>query len=185
MKKEVREYSENITRLSYNFLNVYAWYKGESEELKKWLGFGFEKTMFVSKDENITIHYEAKECRQWWDTITEKLTEELFDEICDNYLDLIKQVDNLQTNQEILDFLIKCTPAWAIFDEVSKYPEDLATPSMIMRLTRIRQTTEALPYQLAKRIKHEGWHKDYIFIDGKIIKKPLQEVINQENIIIK
>lgn len=43
-----KKFKEDVTRQS-TFLGLKAWHKGESEELEKWVGFGFSIIFFYLK----------------------------------------------------------------------------------------------------------------------------------------
>ena len=58
-------------------------------------------------------------------------------------------------------------PALTIFDEISKYPE-IASQEILNRLLRIRKNTEALSYELAKKLSIKNQPKDFIVMKGKL-----------------
>ena len=112
--------------------------------------------------------------------LDEKLTEELFNELCDYFFELIGQADNLNTKEEIFNISVKLWPAYTIFDELSKYPE-FGNDSMVRRLIRIRTTTESFSYELESKIKTEG-PKDYIFYKGELYLTPFEDFCKEKNI---
>ena len=95
-----------------------------------------------------------------------------------------KEVVIVKNNEKIYNLSVKCWPALSIFDEISKYPE-FATPLMIRRLMRIRKTTESFFYDLEKKLDIDKNPKNYIYYKGNIIKKPFNEFIKKEGIILK
>ncbi len=184
MKKEKKNtYIKYIERLCSLF-DIKAWYEGESKELEKWLGVGFYNTIFVSNDDIVTIYYDKDECDKFDEAMDKKLTENLFDKLCDIFFELIEEADNIESDEDIFKITVRCWPALTIFDEISKYPE-WATDSMLRRLIRVRTTTEAFSYELAGKVKNQSQIKDYIFFKGNVIIKPPQDFIKENNIIIK
>ena len=182
-KEEKKIYIKYIERLCSLF-DTKAWYEGESKELEKWLGVGFYNTIFVSNDNIVTIYYDKAECDKFDEAMDKKLTENLFDELCDIFFELIEEAGNMGSDEDIFKITVRCWPALTIFDEISKYPE-WATDSMLRRLIRVRTTTEAFSYELAGKVKKQDQLKEYIFFKGNVIIKPLQEFIKENDIIIE
>jgi len=142
-----------ITRIGLSPIDVAAWKEGEGEELKRWIGFGFYKTKFIYNESSTIINYDEKECEVFGEVLDEKLTEELFNNICDRFFELIEESKSVNTNNEIYKIMVKCWPMWTIFDELSKYPE-YGNDNMIRRLIRVRKETESFSYELSSRIKN-------------------------------
>ena len=183
MKKEEKIYTKYLER-PCSLFDTKAWYEGESKELEKWFGVGFYNTIFVSNDNIVTIYYDKDECDKFDEAMDKKLTENLFNELCDFFFELIKEAGNIESDEDIFKITVKCWPAFTIFDEISKYPE-WATDSMLRRLIRIRTTTETFSYELAGKVKKQDQLKEYIFFKGNVIIKPLQEFIKENDIIIE
>tara|TARA_Y100000310_G_C20273525_1_gene619170 strand:+ start:114 stop:611 length:498 start_codon:yes stop_codon:yes gene_type:complete len=160
------EYIKSITRWESLF-DIKTWWKGESTELEKWLGTGFFKTLFVSKNGVVTVYYDKQEGEEFYTKLKEKLTQEFFDKLCDNFLELTQQINNVNSNKEIYNLMVKMWPALTIFDQISKSP-DLASQTILNRLIRIRKNTESLSYDLMKKVKIENQPKDFIVMNGKL-----------------
>jgi len=174
-------HTKNVTRECF-LIDIKAWHEGESTELQKWIGFGFFNHLFVSKNGIVTLYCNIEEGNKFYKVLEQKLDEKLFDELCDNFLELIdKKVDS---DKEIYNLMVKIWPALTIFDEISKHPE-LASDKMILRLMRIRKVTESFSYELAKKINTEEYPKDYLFFKGELIEEELEKFIKSNNIIIK
>ncbi len=144
--------SINITRMDLTSFDIRAWKEGEGSELKKWIGFGFYKTKFVNNNGSTTIYYDKKECEEFDRVLDKKLTEELFNEMCDRFYELIEESENTKTDEDIYGITIKCWPIWTILDALSKYPE-WGNGVMLRRLIRVREFTESFSYELSKKVK--------------------------------
>lgn len=132
-----------ITRININKNQLESWRIGESDELKKWIGFGFYRSKFTLKNKILTIEYDNKEIIEFEKALEEYLDEELFDKMCDRFFELIE----LSKTKDNFEIEIKCMPILTIFDEISKYPE-WANESMMRRLKRIRKSTHEFIYNL-------------------------------------
>lgn len=178
-----KKYKRDLTR-KCSLFEIKYWYEGESKELEKWLGFGFFNTFFVSENEIVTLYYDVDEGDKFHEVLKEKLTEELFNEICDEFYELFEKKDSVKTKDEIFDLCSKAFPAAAIFDELSKYPE-LGNENMLRRLMRIRKSTESLFYDIEKKLNSldlEDQKKDYIFFQGKLYFKSFENFIKEKGI---
>jgi|TARA_Y100000310_G_scaffold315905_1_gene367031 hypothetical protein len=175
-----KKYRENVTR-EFSFFSIKAWHEGESRELEKWIGFGFFNHIFVSKDGIVTLYYDVDEGDIFHKILEEKLTEELFNELCDYFFELIRQSNDLNSNEEIYSLSVKTWPALTIFDELSKYPE-FGNNDMVRRLIRIRTTTESFAYELEGKREKENSHKNYIFFQGKLYFNSFEDFIKEKEI---
>tara|TARA_Y100000031_G_C8060945_1_gene310587 strand:- start:180 stop:572 length:393 start_codon:yes stop_codon:yes gene_type:complete len=118
----MKKYKEDVTR-EYSLFSIKSWYIGESEELKKWIGFGFFNHVFVSRKGIVTLYYDIEEGEKFWKILEKNLTEEFFDNLCDSFYSLFEQKETIRTDEEIFKLFVKSWPALTIFDELSKYPE--------------------------------------------------------------
>ena len=175
-------HKKSITRPGSLF-DIESWYKGESEELEKWIGMGFYNHLFNSRNNLVVLYYDLEEAKSFEQALDEKLTEELFDNLCDNFYGLIENSNENPPNTEkdVFDLSVKIWPALTIFHEISNYP-DWATESMLRRLIRIRATTEAFSYQLSKKIDHSKYPKDYVYFKGDHHQRPFEEFLKENNI---
>jgi len=182
MKKKInvggKIYTKDITRISVCLKDIRAWYLGESDELKKWIGFGFYNTIFVVENNNVVVYYDKEECKEFEKVLDEKLDESLFDSLCDDFFKLINESEKGEGKENLFNISVKCWPALNIFDVISRYPE-YATETMLTRLMRVRKTTESFHYELAKKIGSDDNLGDYIFYGGQIIEKPFEEWIEE------
>ena len=176
----VKIYKKCLTR-ELSLSDTQAWHKGESTELEKKIGVGFYNHLFKSEKGMVTLYYDTKEANKFEQALDNVLDEKFFDKLCDEFLELIQT--NPTTDKEIQDLQIKIWPALTIFDEISKYPE-WATESMLRRLIRIRQNTEAFTYDLAKKATLQNTPKDYIYHKGQLIQKPFDQFIKENQIVI-
>ncbi len=148
----MKEYIKSTTRMM-SLPEVEEWYQGESEELKKLIGFGFDNHLFISENGVVTLYYDNDEGEKFHEILKENLTEEFFDEICDKFVEAMGEGS-----------LIKAWPMLTIFDEIDNYSE-LATPNMLRRLMRIRNSCHEFFYNLEGR---KGGPKDFILFKGKV-----------------
>lgn len=166
-----KDYYKELTRINEPLFSVKAWYEGESTELKKLIGVGLFNTLFISSKNTIVIYYDCRESEIFHEKLKEILTEEFFDNLCENFFDLTEQADNCKTNEKVYNLLAKSFPILTIFDEISKYPE-IASNHIIRRLERVRKTTEAFAYDIMKKVNLINEPEDYIYLQGKLyIKK--------------
>jgi len=159
-------YKKSVTRWASLF-DIKVWWKGESKELEKWLGAGFYKTLFVSENKTVSVFYDKKEGEEFFYKLKEKLNEQFFDKLCDDFLVLTEQINQVKSNNEIYNLIVKMWPALTIFEEISKYSE-IASQRILNRLIRIRKSTEALSYELSKKINIKNQPKDFIVMKGKL-----------------
>ena len=178
-------YKKSVVRHGYSLFDIRAWYEGESSELKKWIGTGFFNHLFVIEKNSVTLYYEFDEGEKIWQILKENLTEEFFDKLCDFYFEQIDNSQKISTNNEIFEIYVKIWPVLTIFDEISKYPEDLANDHILRRLTRIRETTQDFSYKLSNKAVHHKHPENYIFFKGKVFYQSLHEFKNKNNIVIE
>lgn len=171
-------YRKDVTR-ELPLLSVKAWHEGDSNELKKWIDFGFSNTIFVSQNGKVTIYYDDEECDAFWDALKEKFTEDLFNKLCEHFFNVINS-EKSDSEDEIFEFLVKIGPASTLFDELSKYPE-FGTDNMMRRLFRVRKTTQHFIYSVEKKIKNREL-KNYIFHKGKLLFVPFEQFIKEKGI---
>lgn len=160
------KYIKEVTRMMSLF-DVKAWHEGQSIELKKLMGVGFFNHLFISQAGVVTLYYDGGEGEAFYIKLKEILTDDFFDDVCDDFIKLTLKIDEVNTNKEVFDLSSKMMPALIIFDEVDNYPE-IASDYILRRLMRIRTSTESLSYELAKKVKLEEQPKDFIFYKGKI-----------------
>jgi hypothetical protein len=157
----MREYIESTTRMM-SLPEVQEWHQGESEELKKLMGFGFNNHLFISEKGAVTLYYDNNEGEKFHGALRNVLTENFFDSICDKFSEAMEEFS-----------LIKAWPIFTIFDEIDNYPE-LATHNMLRRLMRLRTSTHEFFYN--KEFRKKGGPKDFILFKGKVF------VENEKNI---
>lgn len=168
-------YIKDVVR-KLSLFDVKAWYEGESKEFEKWTGSGFYNTIFNSENGMVEVYYDKEEVDKFEKVLNEKLDEEFFDEICDDFFQLIEDAKEAVEEMEIFDISIRAWPALIIFDEISKYPE-WATESMLRRLVRIRNATESFHYDLSKKVDHSKFAKNYVFFQGKVFYLPFEKFL--------
>ena len=134
-----------ITRIGLSNTNINNWLLGESEELEKWIGFGFYKTVVKREKDAVSFIYDSAEIADFEKALDEFLDEELFDKMCNRFFELM----NLKGELSKGEIEIQSMPILTIFDEISKYPE-WATESMLRRLIRIRENYHEFIYGLKK-----------------------------------
>jgi len=179
----IKIYKKAVTR-NASLFDVNAWYEGESRELEKYIGVGFFNHLFVSKENRVTLYYDIEEGDKFWEIIEEILTDDFFNDLCDGFFSIIEN-PSPDNDKEIYDLIVKIRPALAIFDEISKYPEYLATPEILRRLMRVRISTESFSYDIAKKVKQKNLPKTYIFHKGEVFFQQLDQFTKENNIIIE
>lgn len=152
--KDIKGYVENCTRIGFTELDVKAWKEGSGDELKTWLGVGMYKTKFIFNNGNVTAYNNIKECYELDKALNEKLTEELFHEMCDKYFELIDESKNVKNEEEIYKIIVKCWPIWIVFDILDNYPY-FGNDKMLRRVMRIRTHGQDFSYKLSKKLKKQ------------------------------
>lgn len=170
----VRRYTEDVLR-NFSLPIIRAWHEGD-KGLKKWIGFGFSNTIFVSENGLVTTYYDLEECDVFQKALKERLNEDLFNELCDDLFNLIEKAKNSDLEEEIFELYKKMWPAFIIFDELSKYPE-LGTDGMIRRLVRIRKTIQDFSF-IENKFEQSG-PKDYIYHNGELYFVPFRQFIKE------
>ncbi len=176
-------YCRSILR-SYHLKDVQAWNEGESTELKKWFGFGLFNHLFISEKRMVRLYYNYEEGEEFWNLLENNLTEELFNQLCDHLFDLIEQSKLTDSKDKLFKIAVQCWPVWAVFAELSNYPE-LATELMMRRLLRVRRSTESFSYELSKRMEDKSLPENYILFKGRLLFKPTEDFFKENNLILK
>ena len=180
-----RKYLKDLSRIGYSFLDIKAWHEGESNELKKILGCGFFNTIFLVEKDNVQAYYDCEEVEDFDKILDELLTEDFFNEVCDNFFELIEFSKETSSHERIFEIMVKCWPALTIFHEISNYPE-YANESMLRRLIRIRKSTEPFIYDLSNKLVHpEESYPNYIFFKGKILNCSFDDFCRENDFIIE
>ena len=122
-----------ITRIGLSQDNIDNWLIGESKELKKWIGFSFNKTQVKKIKDEVTFIYNLEEIKQFEKSLEECFDELLFDKMCDRFFELMEEYNG--DNKDSIER--QMMPINTIFDELSKYPE-WGNNRMMRRLNRIR-----------------------------------------------
>ncbi len=132
-----KEYIEDYTNLNMSEDDVAIWKKGSGEELMKVIGEGLFDLKFERDGTKVTISYEKEEGEKVHEAIKDFLTDEHFDELCDNFVWLIMKKQELQAEMMV---------ALIIFDEIDNFPE-IANDYIKRRLLRIRESTHEESYK--------------------------------------
>lgn len=178
----MKEYKEALTR-DCSLFDILAWHEGESRELEKWTEIGYFNHIFVSEKGLVTVYYDVKEAEKFDKWFTEKFTEDFFNNLCDDFVQLVEQIKTVNSPEDVFNLSVKMWPALFFFDELSKYPE-LGNDNMIRRLIRIRKSTETASYELAKKVKADNLPKDYIFYKGEVYYCDFDGFCKERNIVV-
>jgi len=180
-----KRYINYLSRIGFSSLDVKAWYEGESSELMKVLGCGFFNTIFLVEKDNVCAYYEAEEVKNFDKALDELLTEDFFNNICDDFFELIRLSKETFSHEGIFEIIVKCWPALTIFHEISNYPE-YANKSMLRRLFKIRKSTESFIYELSHKLSSsEEPNQNYILFKGKILNCPFDDFCRENNFIVE
>lgn len=134
---KTKKYIQDYTNLNMSEDDIQIWKKGSGEELKKLLGIGLFDLKFERDGTKVTMSYEESEGNKVHEVIKEFLTDESFDKLCDDFVELIMKKQEIQS---------KMLPALIIFDEIDRLPY-LATDYILRRLMRIRTSTHEESYK--------------------------------------
>lgn len=132
--KKLKFIKDCTRRLSDEDIEI--WKRGESVELKKLIGIGMN-SKFEKVGDKVEIFYEEEEGNKIHEAIKEHLTDDWFDKICDDFIELILQKQEIES---------KMMPILIIFDEIDNYPE-IASDYVKKRLMRIRTSTHEEIYK--------------------------------------
>ncbi len=133
----MKTYIPDYTNLNMSESDVQIWKKGSGEELAKVIGIGLTDLKFEREGTKVTMSYEKEEGEKVHEAIKDFLTDEHFDKLCENFVQLIMKKQELQTLM---------LPALIIFDEIDRYPE-IANEYILRRLMRIRTSTHEESYK--------------------------------------
>ena len=150
--------------------DVRMWHEGQTKELKKLIGVGMDNSLFVSEKGTVIIYYNEPEGLLVFNKIKELLTDEFFDNICDNFYELVEEIDSTTNIADIFRLGTMMIPALIVFDEIDNCSE-IATPYIKRRLKRIRESTHEKSYDLSKKVPASlimDYPKDYMFWKGKV-----------------
>jgi len=165
------EFVKDITRMNMGLVDVKIWACGENEELKKWIDFGFLNHLFICENKNVTLYCDKMECDKFYEVLTEKLDERLFNNLCIRYFELVDKIQNA-SKDELNGLLIEIWPMLTIFQEVSLYPEFISERDL-RRLIRIREITESKIYEFFKLLEVEEEPDKYHFFQGRLYPEKL------------
>ena len=152
--KNDKEYGYDCTKIGFTELDVKIWKKGSGDELKKWLGVGMYKTKFVFNNGSVSSYNNLKECEELDKALNEKLTEGLFNKMCERYFELIEEFKNAEI-KKISEIMIKCWPIWIVIDILDNYPY-FGTEHMLRRAMRIRTQHQEFYYKLSKKLNENS-----------------------------
>ena len=172
-----KRYQEDVLR-KYPLSVIKAWHEGD-KGLKRWIDFGFFNTIFVSEEGWVTVYYDVEEGEAFQQALKEKLNEDLFDNLCDHFFEIIRKAETVDSEEEIFELYIKIFPAFIIFDELSKYPE-IGNDYMVRRLIRVRQTTQDFSF-IENKLNQSG-PKDYILHKGELYFIPFEQFLKENDI---
>ncbi|MFA5953198.1 MAG: hypothetical protein WC812_01255 [Candidatus Pacearchaeota archaeon] len=153
--KNNEEYGYDCTKIGFTKLDVQIWKQGSGDELKKWLGVGMYKTKFIFNNGSVTSYNNLKECEELDKALKEKLTEKLFNKMCEKYFELIEESKSAKTKEDIYKIMVKCWPMWIIFDILDNYPY-FGTDYMLRRTMKIRTQYQDFYYILSKKLKNHS-----------------------------
>lgn len=156
------------TQRQGGLLDNKAWYKGESEYLKKLIGAGFYNSLYICEDGLVISYYLEDEIKKF-DEALEQMSEAKFNNVCDDFMQLINKMSDCKTDKEKLELFSKMTPALTIFFEFDNCPEYM-NEDMARRLMRVRTNTESKPYEFLKNVG-DNEPKDFILYKGKVYLK--------------
>jgi len=138
------EWFEKVcTRLNMSDKDTIKWSKGEYY-------LGLNNSLFICEDGEMTQYVDGDEAQEFHEWVC-RLTEDDFNEICDNFFKALEKKDLESMHMGL-----------AVFDELDNYP-DIGTLEMRRRLKRIRETTDEESYKL-----HEEGLKDFIIFKNKL-----------------
>lgn len=160
-----KKYSSEVTRF-YNVEKIKAWYKGESIYLKNFLGTGFNKTIFISKNGAVDFYYDSKEVEVFEKALESKIGEKEFEKLCQVFLILTEKLKKCKIEKEKLEIFSKMVPALTVFNEFDEYQEYMEG-NMGKTLFEVRSKTHAVPYEILKNVGNNKI-KNFIYFEGKL-----------------
>ncbi len=142
-----------------SLIDTQAWNEGDTKELKKWVGWSFDRHYFVNNNRIVNLFYEMKEGDDFYEVVKEKLKQEgFFDTLCKDFLDNINKLKGIiieeLNRQDIIEYYninVKCWPATSIFDIISGYPE-ITSENIKQKMNLIRQETGEFFYKVSDKI---------------------------------
>ena len=154
-----KRYKKAVSRES-SLIGAQAWNFGDSIELKKCFGWGFESHYFVNKNGVIDLFAEKQEGEDCYNVIKEKLNQQgFFNALCEDFLDNVNKGEEIIKKEflfkekiiELFEIIIKCWPAITIFDIISNYP-NIASQDTLEKLIKIRKETSKIIYKYKDKL---------------------------------
>ena len=142
--KYVKNFEKTVTRMNETTNSILKWTEGEKK-------LGLHNSLFIGENGNVTQYVDSDEAEEFHNYV-KHLSEEEFNEICDEFFEAIKNKD--------LGIMHK---ALAVFDEMDNY--SLGTENMRRRLLRIREATHEEAYKIDFI---DNGIKDFIIFKGKL-----------------
>ena len=86
-----KKYKKSVSREG-SLIGFQAWNEGDTQELKKRLGWSFKRLYFVNKNGLIDSYYDVKEGDEFYDKLREKLSgQDFFDKLISNFMDKVNE----------------------------------------------------------------------------------------------
>jgi len=142
----MNKYFERVcTRFGESSENIKSWAKGETE-------LGLNNSLFICEKGKVTQYVDSEEGEDF-NKMIEELSEDSFNEICDEFVQAVKDKD-----------LAKMHKGLAVFNEMDEY--DFGNEDMKRRLLRLRKFSENESYKFKQLGKI-----DFICYKGEIYTK--------------
>ena len=139
-------FEKSVTRLGMNSESAMAWAKGEAK-------LGLNNSLFICRNGKLIQYVDSEEGLVFHEDV-EKITDDKFNLICEDFFKAVKDKD-LETMHIGL----------AIFNELDEY--NLGSPHIKRRLLRVRESTENEAYTFKL-----GGSKDFIIYKCKLYEEP-------------
>ena len=152
----MKRYGESVKR-DGSLIGFQAWNVGDLEELRKWIGWGFERHYFVNEGGLITLFYDKENYDRFEDILAERLADkEFFNRLVRDFIEqvnlgreLIKKELGKQEVIALYKIMVKCWPGTTIFDEISNYVEMVGgDEEIINRILELRRDHGEFLYEV-------------------------------------
>lgn len=141
---------ESVTRI-VSKKELEAWKYGDNSGLKKWLGVGFENHKFERGSNGVTLYYDEDEGEIFHEVLTQKLTDDFFDNLIGEYYVILETMENTDDQEQLFKLVCKLWPILTIFDEMDNF--QLGNESIKRRLLKVREKTHFKVYDLMGKLR--------------------------------
>ncbi len=144
-----------------SLIDTQAWNEGDTQELKKWINWDYERHYFINNNGIVDLFYEMDDGDEFYEIVKEKLKEERFlDRLIEYFINEVAKGREILKKDlfkkdiiELYNIIVKIWPGTSIFDIISGYPEIVFNNEKIInRLLETRNEYGEFMYEVSEII---------------------------------